>query len=67
MFKKVAGKDDIWYATNGELYDYVEAYRSLEYSADATRVYNPTQIDVCVRYDRGVVCVHAGETVTFKK
>jgi len=66
-FKKIAGREDTWYATNGELYDYVEAYRSLEYTAATTKVYNPTNIDVCVRYDGGAVCVHGGETVEFCK
>ena len=66
-FKKVAHRDDIWYATNIEIHDYVEAYRSLKYSADATFVYNPTQIDVFLRCDFGQVCVPAGETVYFAK
>ena len=36
------GKDDIWYATNLEIYDYTEAYKQLIISADGTRLYNPT-------------------------
>ena len=66
QFKKVAHRGDIWYATNIEVHDYVEAYRSLIFFADSTRVYNPTQIDVCIRYDGGEACVKAGETVTFR-
>jgi len=34
--------EDIWFATNSEICDYVTAFRSLEYSADASMVYNPT-------------------------
>lgn len=37
-----AGKDDIWYATNLEIYDYIEAWHRLVVSADGTRIYNPT-------------------------
>ncbi len=62
---KIANRNDIWYATNIEVHDYVEAYRSLIYFTDSTKVYNPTQIDVYLRYDNGVACVKAGETVTF--
>lgn len=44
--KLVSGRDDVWYATNGEIYEYVEAYRSLVFSADMTKVYNPTALEV---------------------
>lgn len=39
-------KDDIWFATNGEIVDYVEAYRRLEYSANGRFIKNPSSIDV---------------------
>ena len=42
----MSGKDDIWYATNMEIYRYLTAVRSLEFSADDTKIYNPTTIDV---------------------
>lgn len=42
----VSGKDDVWYATNTEIYDYVEAYRALVFSADMTIVHNPTALEV---------------------
>ena len=35
-------REDIWYATNIEIYEYVEAYERLVYSMDGHRVYNPT-------------------------
>ncbi len=38
--------EPIWCATNGEIYTYVTAYRSLQFTADDSIVYNPTQIDV---------------------
>ena len=39
---KLSGRDDIWYATNIEIYDYVNAYLSLGVSADRSKIYNPT-------------------------
>lgn len=42
----VGNRDDIWYATNIEVYDYVEAFRSLVYSLDLKQVHNPTATDV---------------------
>lgn len=59
----VGGKEDIWYATNIEIYDYVRAYESLLPSADGTRVYNPTATDVWVLLRGKTYCVHAGETL----
>ncbi len=40
--EKLGCKEDIWYATNIEIYDYVNAYNSLIWSADGKTVYNPT-------------------------
>ena len=43
---KMGGHDDIWYATNIEICDYVEAYRTLRFSADGAYVTNPTCIPI---------------------
>lgn len=43
------GKDDIWYATNGEIYDYITAIRRLEFTADGCFVKNPTSTDIWYR------------------
>lgn len=46
-FAELVGfKDDIWYATNIEIYDYCKAYEALLFSADGTKVYNPTATKV---------------------
>ena len=43
-------KDDItWYATNGEIYRYVESMRQLVLSADLHQVYNPTAQEIWYR------------------
>lgn len=59
----VSGKDDIWYATNIEIHDYVRAYEALVVDAATTRVYNPTLIDVWFTENGKTYCVKAGETV----
>ena len=59
----MGGRDDIWYATNIEIYDYVQAFNRLETSYDKKKIYNPTQIDVWVEIDRIPVLIKAGETV----
>lgn len=44
--QKIGGRDDVWYATNMEIYRYVEAFRHLECSVDSKIVYNPSDIEV---------------------
>lgn len=42
FISKVSGKENVWYATNGEIYEYVKAYQRLLFSVDSSKVYNPT-------------------------
>ena len=63
FFEKTANISNIWYATNIEVYKYVTAYRSLVYSADWDKVYNPSSTDVWVKIDGKAVSVPAGKTV----
>lgn len=58
----VGGKEDIWYATNMEICDYITATRSQEYSADGMTMHNPTIYSVWVKTAQGVQEVKPGET-----
>ena len=62
--QKLSGKDDVWYATNIEIYDYVQAYKSLRYSADGSIIYNPTLIQIWFDVDGKLYSIHPGETLT---
>lgn len=64
--KKLGGRDDIWYATNIEIYDYTAAYNSLVRSADGKRIYNPTVTPVWFIADWKTYCVGLGETVVIE-
>ncbi len=46
----IGNREDIWYATNGEIFDYLQACERLEFSIDATLVHNPSSIDVWIDY-----------------
>ena len=67
LCQRLGGHDDIWYATNIEIYDYVQAYNSLRYSADGTIVYNPTLITVWFDVDKTLYCIKPGETIRVNK
>ena len=62
--QKLGGREDIWYATNIEIHDYVEAYRSLRRSADGRIVYNPTLLDIWFDVDKKLYLIKSGETIT---
>lgn len=42
----MAGRDDIWYATNIEIYDYQDAFKRLLFSVDGKIVKNPTATEL---------------------
>ena len=65
FFEKVSGRDDVWYATNIQVYDYVQAYKSLIFSADGLKVYNPSAVDVFISMnDKNTYKIPSGGTVT---
>ncbi len=66
-FCKMAGnRDDIWYATNIEYVNYMEAASRLVFSADTSFVYNPSVMSVWVTVNGDtIVEIPGGETVRF--
>jgi len=59
----LGNKDDIYYATNIEIHDYVKAYNSLIYSADNHIVYNPTIIKIWFVIDGKNYSIEPRETI----
>ena len=60
----MGGREDIWYTTNMEIYEYVQAYNRLETSYDKTFVYNPSNITVWCWHQGKDYCVEPGQTIT---
>ena len=61
--EKMGGHDDVWYATNIQIVDYVNACRCIRTSADGSTLHNPTCIDVWADINGKQVVIRAGETV----
>lgn len=61
--EKLANNDEIWYATNIEIYDYVQAYKSLRYSANGQMVYNPTLFTIWLDVDSKLYKINPDETI----
>ena len=57
--KQISSEDDIWYATNYEIYAYMEASKRLQYAASGDFVYNPSAIDIWIEVDAKVFRVPA--------
>ena len=64
--EKVGNRDDIWYATNMEIYEYIEAFRRLVFTLDQKTVYNPSSIPVWFRQKNVNYCVNPGEMLAFE-
>ncbi len=62
---EAGGLDDVWYATNIEIVDYMTALRALHFSADRTMVLNPTATDVWIEVNDAVTRIPAGQLVKF--
>ena len=60
----LGNRDDIWYATNIEIYEYVEAYGRLIFSVDGSKVYNPSALKLYFQAGSQVVCVKPDETIS---
>lgn len=58
----IGNREEIWYATNGEIYDYIYAYNQLCFSADGKRVYNPTNTKLYWEVKGNIISIEAGET-----
>lgn len=59
----IGNREDIWYATNGEIFDYLQAAERLEFSVDGTFVKNPTSTDIYIDFIYQQCVIPAGQTV----
>lgn len=65
--ERMAGREDIWYATNIELIEYKEALDRLQCSAEGTLVRNPSAIPVWVQAGEDPVEIGPGQTVRIRE
>ncbi len=61
--KMVGVQDNIWYATNIEIVDYMHAAKNLKFTVDMDKVYNPSAIAVWISVDNKIYSIKPGETV----
>ena len=65
--EKIAGKNDIWYASNMEIYRYCRSFSRLKYSADGNIIYNPNADKIWFVDRQGKnYSINSGETLNLK-
>lgn len=60
----ISDREDIWYATNIEIVDYLQAVERLIYTASGNGVYNPSVLDVWISIDGQIIKVESGKYTT---
>lgn len=61
--ESMAAMDDVWFATNIEIYDYITALRGVSLTVDRTVAHNPSGTDVWLEVNGEAVRVPAGQSV----
>lgn len=60
----MGNRDDIWYATNSEIFEYIESYKQLKTSCDGTIIFNPTSTTLFFYYGgEKQYKINPGETI----
>lgn len=59
----MGGHEEIWYATNIEIADYLSAVQGLRFSASREMVYNPSAVDVWITAGDEACRLSGGATV----
>jgi len=61
--RTVSGRTDIWYATNIQIVDYMNAAKALKFTVSGNQVWNPGAEPVWIEVDRNIVKVPGGECI----
>ena len=62
----LGNKDEVWYATNGEIIDYISAFKALRRSVNGKYIYNPTDVDLYVAVHGKQILLKKGTTTTME-
>jgi peptidoglycan/xylan/chitin deacetylase (PgdA/CDA1 family) len=60
--KKIENKSDIWYATNIQIVDYLDAASRVMVSVNGDFAYNPSAMSVWLEVDKKIIELKGGET-----
>lgn len=61
FLSEVSGLEDVWYATNIEIKDYIEAFRNLKVSIAEDMIYNPSATPIWIKVGEKVLIAEPGK------
>lgn len=61
MCRTLADQENVWYAANIEVKEYITAVRHLCVSADQTMIYNPASVQIYYKKDGQIHSILPGE------
>ncbi len=64
--RKVGNRNDIWYATNIEIVDYLKAYENLKFSFNGDFVYNPGYKSVWINCNNKIYEIKGGHKINLQ-
>lgn len=64
FFSLIGGHEEIWYADNIEICNYMQAVNSLIYSSCGTYIANPSSLDVWMQIDKKTYLIPSGKTIS---
>ncbi|MBQ9132762.1 MAG: polysaccharide deacetylase family protein, partial [Clostridia bacterium] len=59
----IGNREDIWYATNTEIFEYIEDFKRLRFDTTMTRAINPTARPLWFSFHKTLYCVQPGQTL----
>ena len=63
----IGGRDDIWYATNIQIFDYMQVCRNLQFGASGDFVYNPSAESAWLLVNDQILEIKGGTLCRFRK
>ena len=60
----MGGQEDIWYATNIEIVDYMDAAERLQFTVAGDKVYNPSAQSIWIEVDKQKLEIPGGTLVS---
>lgn len=63
---RIGHKDDIWYATNIEIVDYLKRCDNLQFAADGSFVFNPSSASAWISVDDVIFEIPGGKQISLK-
>lgn len=63
--EKASKLENVWFATNIEIYNYITALKSLRFGIDRTTVYNPSALTCYFEADGKMITVEPGQTLKY--